>query len=367
MLKIKILSALFALCLISTVARAQTSSSLSAPLSNAEFVKLLNQLPSRPESLEALIAIIRERGIGFEITSGLQSLIATRSRNDATLRRTIDEALRRKTNPTASTLPPEAEAISLLERARTATLEAAKQMPDFVVQQKINRSYAYGTSSRNFIPSDRLTVLVTYREGLGERYKLMMKNDLPVPQDEGEKGDYSQERGTSSTGEFASILAGLFDDATKTKFKAVDTDTLRSHRTIVYEYEVKVENSRRTIRADTGGIGDYRNTQSTIVGYRGKVWIDRESFRVMRFESTATDIPPGFPVTSAQNIIDYEWTQIDARKYLLPLRAEVELASVSGNQPYQTRNEIRFRNYRKFGSKLEIIEDDEEAPAPSQP
>ena len=35
------------------------------------------------------------------------------------------------------------------------------------------------------------------------------------------------------------------------------------------------------------------------VGSRGRVWIDREQYRVLRFEQLATEIPPDFPITAA--------------------------------------------------------------------
>src|SRR6476619_374902 len=100
------------------------------PLSNQEFVQLLYQLPRSPETRDDLIEQIRRRGIGFPLTDGMRGLVATKSGNDVLLRRTLEEAERRRVNPTASTLPPEREGNELLERTRAATLAAADAMPD---------------------------------------------------------------------------------------------------------------------------------------------------------------------------------------------------------------------------------------------
>ena len=268
----------------------------------------------------------------------------------------------------AAVLPDAAEAAALLERARATAAEHAKTMPDFVVKQQIARFYARGTT-RNWIADDRLTVAVSYREHAGEQYRLLATNGVPAPVETSERGDYAQPRGTSSTGEFVTLLATLFAPESQTRFQPVDTDTLRGQRTIVYEYEIKLENSRQQIRSG-GADGD---AQAITAGSRGRLWIDREAARVelekARAVLDATDIPAGFPVQAAARVVDYEPTEIDARKYMMPIIAEVELTSVYGGRTMQTRNRIRFRDYRKYGSKVEIIEDDfvEDAPPADQP
>src|SRR5829696_3207288 len=59
------------------------------PLTNQEFVKLLYELPRSPEMRDDLIEQIRRRGIGFPLTDGMRSLVATKSGSDALLRRTL--------------------------------------------------------------------------------------------------------------------------------------------------------------------------------------------------------------------------------------------------------------------------------------
>src|SRR5688572_8883782 len=85
------------------------------PLTSQEVVSLLYQLQRNPDMRDDLVDQIRKRGIGFALTDGMRSLIATKSGNDALLRRTIEEAERRRVNPTASALPSETEGRELLE------------------------------------------------------------------------------------------------------------------------------------------------------------------------------------------------------------------------------------------------------------
>src|SRR5688572_32940997 len=85
------------------------------PITSKEFVNLLYMLPRSPEKRDELIEEIRRRGIGFPLTDGMRSLVATKSGNDPLLRRTLEESERRRVNPTASALPSETEARELLE------------------------------------------------------------------------------------------------------------------------------------------------------------------------------------------------------------------------------------------------------------
>jgi hypothetical protein len=69
------------------------------PLTSQELVKLVYQLPKNPEMHDQVVDAIRKRGIGFALTDGMRTLVAAKSGNDATLRRTLEEADRRRANP----------------------------------------------------------------------------------------------------------------------------------------------------------------------------------------------------------------------------------------------------------------------------
>ncbi|HEY0348336.1 MAG TPA: hypothetical protein VGC60_09270 [Pyrinomonadaceae bacterium] len=329
-------------------------------LTNEEFVRLLYQLPARPNEVEKLIDDVRKRGIAFPLTPGLRSLVATKSGNNASLIHTLEEADRRRTNPTTVTpLPPIAESAELLAQARKATLGAAEKMPDYLVKQQITRSHAFG-QSRNWAAYDRLSIAVSYRQTAGEDYKLLAVNGLPVTEDQ----NYNMKLGgTISTGEYVTALTELFKPESQAQFTAVDTDTLRGRRTIIFEYEVKRENSHQSLGWGEGG----SIKQQTISGYRGRIWIDRENYRVLRLEDISTEIEPGFPITAASKLIDYDWVTINEQPHLLPLRAVVELTDRYQGQTEQTRNEILFRGYRKFGAEVKIIDVDEKDFPPDKP
>ena len=334
------------------------------PLTSQEVVSLLYQLQRNPTVRDEIIDQLRKRGIGFPLTDGMRSLVATKSGNDSLLRRTLEEAERRRVNPTASALPSEAEGNELLERTRNVTLAAANAMPDFLVKQIIKRSVAYGHTA-NWIPQDNLTIAVGYRANVGEEYKILTVNGLPVAEDVKASRDYSKyaPKGASSSGvEYISALADVFKPESKTEFRMVDTDLVKDRRTVVYEYTIKKEFSQLTLSlADTGA--------RTVAGSRGRLWIDRELDRVLRFEQIATEIPPDFPITAASSLIDYDWVSINERKYLLPTHSEILLTTVNPKFVLQSRNDVRFRSYQKFGAELKVIDEigEEDEPPPSKP
>jgi len=326
------------------------------PLTNQEYVALLYQLPKHPEGRDRLIDQIRKRGIGFQLTPGLLSLTATKSGNDTLLRHTLEEANRRRLNPALAVRPSPAEAAELLERTRKATLGATQQMPDYLVKQQIARSRALGTTS-NWNVYDRLSIAVSYRQNVGEQYKLLSVNGMPPNVDEQEGSSYGEKiGGTTSSGEYVSMLVQLFEPATQAEFEAVDTDTLRGRRAVVYEYSVKRELSKQSLQFQAG---INASPVGTIVGYRGRIWVDREDNRVLRLETISVEIPPDFPITAARSVIDYEWVAINEVSHLLPSRALIELTSRLGSRTEQTRNDILFRGYRKFGTEVKITDIDE--------
>lgn len=320
------------------------------PLSQAEYVKMLYLLERDPSAKSKLVEAVRKRGIAFEVTDGIRGLTASKSRSDAELRRTLEEAGRRRADPQSAKLPSVPEFARLVERAREAALQAIEEMPDFVVKQQIQRSAAFA-GTNNFRNQDRLVVAVSYRASGSEEYKLLSLNGV-IQNDPKAKSSYEEVGGTSSTGEFVTVLAKIFKPESETRFEALDTDLLRGRNTLVVSFLIKKEKAQQAL------ISGGSVTESAITGMGGKVWIDRETSRVLRIETDATEIPEGFRITAARRLIDYEWVKIADGTYLLPSLSDVRLTIREGNTLFDTRNLIRFREYQKFGSEVRILDED---------
>ncbi len=320
------------------------------PLTQAEYVKLLYAAAAAPGKKAELIDTLRRRGISFVVTDGVRSLTRSKSANDDELKRALEEAERRRRDPESTKLPPPIEAAGVIEDARKKTLDAVAEMPDFVVKQLIQRAAAYA-GTNNFRNLDRLVVAVSYKSSGDESYRVLSLNGLLQPASEA-RGSYESVGGTSSTGEFVTMLATIFKPESQTQFDLIQTDVIRGFKTFVYEYSVEKDRAKQIITA-AGSV-----SKSTITGMKGRIWIDRDGSRVIRVESEATEIPESFPIRTAKRSIDYDWVSIADGKYLMPSLSDVRLTMREGSKVFETRNLIRFREYQKYGSEVRILDDD---------
>lgn len=327
------------------------------PLSQAEYVKMLYDIQKNPSAKQDLIDAIRQRGIGFQLNPGLRSLTMSKSRNDAELKRTLEEADRRRQNPTASKLPSEAEAREIIEKTRKNTLEAVEEMPDFVVKQAINRKTAFA-GTNNWKSLDRLLIAVSYSEQKGEQYKVLAINGNQIDAEKG--SNYGGLGGASTSGEFVESLSKIFKPESKTEFIPIDTDLLRNQQTVVYEYSIALKNLKDEGIAVRVAATSYISTPA---GQTGKIWIDKKNLRVLKIEYNLTDIPVNFPVKAFHQIIDYDWVDISGQKYLLPTQSSATFTGPSAAGMVDDQNLIRFKDYQKYGTDVIVLDEDvEETP-----
>lgn len=329
------------------------------PLTQPEYVQLLYAVEKDPSTTQALIESVRTRGVSFPVTTGILSLTRTKSRNNQDLRRALEEADRRRRDPEAARPPSQREVDDLLRKTRENTLAAVEEMPDFVVKQLIQRSMAFA-GTNNFRNRDRLVVAVSYRATGEEEYRVLSINGAIQPAPDARRS-YEEVGGTSSTGEFVTVLATIFKPESETRFTVVDNDIIRGKRAVMFDFEIDKDRAKQVITSR----GDINDT--TISGMNGRLWIDRETSRVLRIESNATEIPEGFPITAARRTVDYDWITISDMTYLLPSLSDVRLTQLYRGTQYESRNVIRFREYQKFGSEVKIGDEDEEVIVDDQP
>lgn len=322
------------------------------PLTQAEYVQLLYGIERRSVNKSEVVDALRRRGIGFALNDGIRSLTRSKGANDDELKRALEEAERRRKDPEGTRLPTALETAGLIDKTRRKTLEAVGEMPDFVVKQQIQRSEAYAGTG-NFRNLDKLIVAVSYRSSGEESYKLLSINGALQANAES-KRNYEEAGGTSSTGEFVTMLATIFKPESETEFMPVQTDLVRGRNTVIFDFSVERDKAKQQIVAGGG------YSQMTLTGMKGRIWIDRDEFRVLRVESEATEIPENFPIRTARRTIDYDWTTISDERYLLPLISDVRLTFREKSNVYESRNLIRFTNYQKFGTDIIIGPEDSE-------
>ncbi len=156
--------------------------------------------------------------------------------------------------------------------------------------------------------------------------------------------------GSWSTGEFASLVDDLFDPSTAATFRRTGQDTIAGRNATTFKFDVPRERSHWRVMT-TG--------QLYYPAFRGTVWIDRETSRVLRLEIESRNMPLLFPLLKVEEAIDYDFVRLAATQpFLLPTTSEV--LNCQQGSSHCSRNRIEFRNYRKFGAESGITFDEKQ-------
>jgi hypothetical protein len=211
--------------------------------------------------------------------------------------------------------------------ARAAAFEFSQNLPNFICKEVMAR---YSQRGRDETPLDVVSAEIIY-DHAKETYRNVKIDDRPT--------DRSLEEisGSWSTGEFASTLLSLFAPNTNARFRPGGTTTISGFIAQVYDFDVPRANSRWTVHAAS---------QTLVPAYKGSVWVDPGTARVLRVEMQARNIPPDFPMDTIESAVDYSYVMIGGKSFLLPVHAEsLGCARGAGGCSH---NIIDFRNYHEF-------------------
>jgi hypothetical protein len=290
-------------------------------------VRLSNRLDER------LVEELQGQGLGSKTVEALHALSEASAK--------LPAAPPPAPKPVAAPIPPPSaeERKKALDAATDHALNYVKRLPDFICTQVTRRSVD-PTGKESWIPQDVILERLSYFEQ-HEDYKVVLVNNHPV--------DIPHEKlgGATSSGEFGSILKEIFDPKTQTEFDWARWATLRGRRAYVFSYRVPQSRSTYRITSTSGPT----SSESVIPGYRGLVYVDKESLKVMQITLEAEDLPPAFPVRQVNLTLVYDYTRIGDTDYVLPLKAELRARD---DRRFLTKNDVEFRMYRKFGADTSI-------------
>jgi hypothetical protein len=225
---------------------------------------------------------------------------------------------------------------TVIAKARQVAASYAGLLPNFFCQQMTTR-YESDHPKQGWDARDVVTADVAYEEGR-ESYKNIKVGNKPVNK------SMEDIEGTRSTGEFSSLEQDLLSPGTGATFRRSGEETIHSRGTWVYKFEVPRERSHWRIEA---------TAELYYPAYRGTVWIDKQTSRVLRIEQQGHTMPLLFPFDTIETATDYDYVRLaDAEPFLLPVDAEV-LTCVRGTSTC-SRNRIEFRNYRKFSAESSV-------------
>lgn len=235
--------------------------------------------------------------------------------------------------PVAATKAPGGE---LLEKTKEWAGSFTSGLPNFVCQQFTTR-YTEVSRSEGWQAQDVVTAKVIYEDGK-EGYR-----DITVG---GKKTTKSMLDlgGTTSTGEFASMLSSIFDPMRNTTFKFYRSTSTHDGEAAIYDFKITLPRSDWTITV--GG-------QTLRPAYSGSIWVDKTTAQVRRIELQADNVPKDFPLDEVQSAIDYEQVNLGTAKFLLPTHAE-NLSCQRGSS-FCTKNTIDFRDYHKYSGESTVV------------
>ncbi len=239
----------------------------------------------------------------------------------------------------AGALPKvQVQADDIIGAAREAADQLMDGLPNFLVQQSTTRYF-----SRSAPPQwqvlDVVTAEVASVNGK-EDYRNIMVNGKPSNRP-------IEKTGAWSTGEFQTTLQSLLNPYTAAAFHKAKDDLLDGRPAYTYDFKVKQENSDWDIHAPDGS--------KVSPSYTGTVWIDKETSNVMRIEEQTGPMPASFPFDKAESVVEYGFVRLDGKTYPLPVHSD-SLTCQRGTTTC-TKNDINFRNYRKFGSESTVTFD----------
>ncbi len=243
------------------------------------------------------------------------------------------------TAPEAPPAPVSAPVLDTIAEARRISSDLGEKIPNFICDQITFRHEGEGWPKPTWKLKDRVTTELTYNEG-AETYrntkiggKILGIGSKRPP----------EQTGNWSTGDWMSIIQDVMQPTSDAEFKFDKDDELGGRKAWRYRYNVRQSNSHWKIQLEGG---TYKPA------YRGMVWIDKETYRVLRVEMEARQLPKDYPLSVVEMTSELAAVTIGGQSHLLPVRAQnltCQRDSVTCH-----RNDLEFRNYHKFGAESSI-------------
>ena len=236
----------------------------------------------------------------------------------------------------AQDLAPDLVRQAAIRSAMTGYAEKyVSNLPNFLCELTTEQ-YESGIKHTHWKRGDTLTAQLTFSNGQEKRLLEAVNNKPAKP------GFTRWRRPLITEGEFGAILASALSDYSNATFTWNRWDTLQGRKVAVFDYSIDKEHSLLKL-----GQSDLGNA---IVPYHGTIYADPESGAILRISDQADDIPREIQMSSIETTVEYEPVTIGAAMYFLPSRATV----LENARTSLIRNELYFRNYRKFEAESSI-------------
>jgi len=223
-------------------------------------------------------------------------------------------------------LPRDIPHSDTLRRVCEHAVTQPEKMPNFVCEQETSRY-----TGHNRVPTDLVTATIRYVDGK-ESFSDLKRNGRPLP------GAWWNTAGLWSSGQFEGNLRAIFHPDNHAVFTFSGKNKVGEHAAWVFTYQVARQYEPLwELRSED---------QLAAPPYAGELWVDEKTGDVLRFRSTAKDVPALFPIRSAEILTDYDNVAFpDGTSFLLPVKSTV---ATRHRQEELTRNVVEFHGCHKF-------------------
>ncbi len=228
-------------------------------------------------------------------------------------------------------------------------LSANKKLPDILCDREMKRNWSepFTTPEQivNVNRSDVVTARLRYTNGQ-EHYEDVRVNGKAV------RGSVLDLSGTSSVGEFANILAGIFRQPARSTFQFEKETTVHSRKAAVFTYRVEARNNKFYLL--------HVDERLWFPTYTGRLWIDEQSLQLLTLE-LETVYMPSEPIRRVTAVINYaDLPMGDESRLILPTQSNVVICmppSTGSRKDACSRHFITFKNWHKFRAKARLLSD----------
>lgn len=225
--------------------------------------------------------------------------------------------------------PDPTEQQKMVAAIQTYAEKYVSNLPNFICEQ-VTEQFEAGKKPTHWRKGDTLTSKLVFNQGREERSLELVNDKPPKP------GIRRWRTPLITEGEFGILLGSVFGSSSNASFSWNQWEVVAGRPVAVFDYSIDGQHS--TLRLSLSDLA-----QAT-VPYHGSVYADPTSGVVWRITNSATDIPAAVQTKSITTMVDYQEVLIGSATYVLPIRATVFLRTDSNN----IRNQMEFRNYRKF-------------------
>ncbi len=251
--------------------------------------------------------------------------------------------------------PPNSERQQqILDAMKQYAMSYTQNLPNFMCVQ-VTRRYIDPNGSDHFRSLDTVLAKLSYVSGR-EDYRVYSVGDRMV--EDATMESAGKGGGAISIGEFGSMMQQIFEPRSEAQFGWDHWSSINGRRMAVFNFFIDSGHSGYSITYGSSP-GD---EQRIITAYKGLIYADENTGEIARIKFIAVDIPRSFPVSEATEIVDYDQVDIGGQPYICPLMAQLFMRA--GRE--SSKNQIEFRNYKKFGTES-VITYDMKAPPPLVP